>query len=224
MECKHIGVPLNNQDPTPLGCGTPREVNAEELAALVVELVLRGVEVLRLLLGAHCACAEAERPAAWVRQREHDPGPEAVVEAAAAPAALAEPGSGDLLAREPVALRRQRDLVPRARGVANAELAQHLLLESPARQVLARELGLAGVPEVARVVVSGALHQLEQPLAALAAALRRRVLLLALELDVVALGESLYRLLEVEPLGLLHEADRVAGRSAPEAVVELVLG
>src|SRR5437868_11620949 len=206
MERKHIGVPLNNQDPTPLGCRPPCEVDAEELAALVVELVLGGIEVFRLLLGAHGACAEAERPAAWVRQREHDPGPETVVEAAAAPAALAEPSSGDLLAREPVALRRQRDLVPRARGVAHAELAQHLLLEPAAGEVLARELRLGGVPEIARVVVGGALHELQQAFAALAAALGRRVLLLALELDVVALGERLCGLPEVEPLVLLPGA------------------
>src|SRR5437763_4432864 len=122
MERKHIGVPLNNQDPTPLGCRPPCEVDAEELAALVVELVLGGVEVFRLLLGAHGACAEAERPAACVGQGEHDPGPEAVVEAAAAPATLPEPCRGDFLAREPVTLRRHRDLVPRARRIAHAEL------------------------------------------------------------------------------------------------------
>ena len=57
----------------------------------------------------------------------------------------------------------------------------------------------------------------------LAPRLRPRVLLLALQLDPVAVGEQLDRLGEAEPLLLLDELDRVAADPAAEAVVELLL-
>ena len=57
----------------------------------------------------------------------------------------------------------------------------------------------------------------------LALRLRPRVLLLALQLDPVAVGEQLHRLGEAEPLLLLDELDHVAADPAAEAVVELLL-
>ena len=67
-------------------------------------------------------------------------------------------------------------------------------------------------------------EQLEQALAAPAALGRARVLLLALELDAVAVGEELERAVEVEPFGLLHEREDVARGLAAEAVVDLLSG
>ena len=58
---------------------------AEHVLALVVELVVGGVEVLRALLLAHRARAEAEYLAAHVGEREHDARAEAVVGAAVLP-------------------------------------------------------------------------------------------------------------------------------------------
>jgi hypothetical protein len=57
---------------------------------------------------------------------------------------------------------------------------------------------------------------------ALAFGLRPRVLLLALELDAIAVGQQLDRLGEVEPVLLLDELDHVAADPAAEAVVELL--
>ena len=58
----------------------------------------------------------------------------------------------------------------------------------------------------------------------LAARLRPRVLLLALQLDPVTVGEQLDRLGEAKPLLLFDELDHVAADPAAEAVVELLLG
>ena len=60
------------------------EVDAVEHLALVEEVGLGRVHVLGALVGAHRAAAEAEGAAAAVADREHDPGAEAVVLAAAA--------------------------------------------------------------------------------------------------------------------------------------------
>ena len=62
-----------------------------------------------------------------------------------------------------------------------------------------------------------------QAAALLAPRLGPRVLLLALQLDPVAVGEQLDRLGEAQPLLLLDELDRVAADPAAEAVVELFL-
>ena len=58
----------------------------------------------------------------------------------------------------------------------------------------------------------------------LALRLGPRVLLLALQLDPVAVGQQLDRLGEPEPVLLFDELDHVAADPAAEAVVELVLG
>ena len=49
-----------------------------------------------------------------------------------------------------------------------------------------------------------------------------RVLLLALQLDPVALGQQLQRAAEVHALGLLHEREQIARGLAAEAVVDLL--
>ena len=61
-----------------------------------------------------------------------------------------------------------------------------------------------------------------QPLAALALLGRLRVLLLGLQLDAETVGQRLERAREVEPLGLHHEREHVAGGLAAEAVVDLL--
>ena len=53
------------------------EIRAVEVATLVVDLVVGGVEVLRFLLLAQRARAEAQHPPAGVRQRKHDARTEA---------------------------------------------------------------------------------------------------------------------------------------------------
>ena len=112
-----------------------------------------------------------------------------------------------------------------ARGrEADPELAQHVLLEPALGQVRASRGRLAGLPQDPHVVGGGALEQREQPLARLPALGLARILGLALELDVRALGEPLERRAEVEPLRLHGEREHVAARAAAEAVVELLDG
>jgi hypothetical protein len=74
-----------------------------------------------------------------------------------------------------------------------------------------------------RVEGAGAVEQLAEAAALLASCLRAGVLLLALQLDPVAVGQQLHRLGEAQPLLLLDELDRVAADAAAEAVVELLL-
>src|SRR5436190_2242607 len=197
-------------------------VYAEQLPPLVVELILRGVHVLRALLVTHRARPEAEHLPARIGEREHDPTAEAVVEAAVA-TPLPKPGRRQLLLAEPEPLCGHHHAVPGARRIADAELAQDLLAQTSSPQVLPRARRLLRLPQHPLVVRGGPLHQLEQPLPALAPLLRLRVLLLTLQLDVVALGERLDRLPEVEPLGGLHELDRIARLLAAEAVVDPLL-
>ena len=83
---------------------------------------------------------------------------------------------------------------------------------------------LLGLPEVGGVEARGAVEQLAEAASLLALGLGPRVLLLALQLDPVAVGEQLDRLGEAEPLLLLDELDRVAADPAAEAVVELFPG
>ncbi len=187
------------------------------------EVGLGGVDVLRPLVGAHRAAAEAEGAAAAVADREHDPRAEAVV-LAAAPPTLHQTDPAQLLDLEAGPLAPQQHLVPGARRVADPEGAQHLLAEPALGQVFARLAGLVGLPEVGRVEGGGAVEQLPEAASLLALGLGPRVLLLALELDPVAVGEQLDRLGEAEPLLLLDELDRVAADPAAEAVVELFLG
>ncbi len=186
------------------------------------EVGLGRVHVLGALVAAHRPAAEAEGAAAAVADREHDPRAEAVVLAALL-VALGEADAVQLADAEAGLLAADEDLVPGARRVADPEGAQHLLAESALGQVIAGFAGLLGLPEVVGVVGAGALQQLLQPAPLLASGLRPRVLLLALDLDPVAVGEQLDRLGEAHPLLLLDELDHVAADPAAEAVVELLL-
>ena len=100
VQGEHVRVALHHDHAALpcVACGRA-QVEAEQRAALAVDRALGGVDVLRLLVVAHRARAEAEHPPAGVAQREHDPRPEAVVDAAL-PAPLGEPGGLQLLLGE----------------------------------------------------------------------------------------------------------------------------
>ena len=218
-----VGVALAD-DHLPLARGVrAREIAAVEVQALVVEVVVGGVEVLRPLILAHRPRAEPEHAPAHVGEREDDARAKAVVGPAGLPRALGQAGGVELLDGEAAAARGAQDPVPGAGREAHAELPQDLLAQAPAVQVLPRARGLAGLPQGANVVGSGAREQLQQPLAPPAPLGLARVLLLAHELHPVAIGEQLERFPEVDPLGLLHEREHVARGLAAEAVVDLLL-
>ena len=222
---EHIGVALDEDHPVGSRCRRSREVDPEQHLALVVELAVGGVEVLRALVVAHRPRAEAVDAAAAVDGREHDPLAEPVIDAAGAVARpLREPDREQLLLGEAARPRGAQHPVPRARRITDAELAQGLLLEPSAEQVRACRLRLAGLPQVARVVRRRPRQQRVQPFAALAAGGRARILVLGLELDAEAIGERFQRALEVQALGLLDEVERITGLLAAEAVVVLLVG
>ena len=135
----------------------------------------------------------------------------------------ASPTARSAATSKPGPLAADQDRVPGTRRVADAEPFQGLLLEAALGKVGACLPRLLGVPEVAAVERGGAVQQLAELAPLLAAGLDLRVLLLALELDPVAVGQQLHRLGESEPLLLLDEFDRVAADPAAEAVVELLL-
>ena len=141
-----------------------------------------------------------------------------------APPALDQADAAQLIDLEAGALPATSTRVPGARREADTEGPQHPLAQAPLGQVLARLAGLFRLPEVAGVEGGGAIEQLFEAAPVLAPGLSAWVLLLALELDPVAVGEQLDRLGETEPLLLLDELDHVTADPAAEAVVELLLG
>ena len=147
VQRQHVGVALDHDRPAALGDRLFGQVDPVEHLALVEEVGLGRVDVLGALVGAHRPAAEAERAAAAVADREHDPLAEAVVLAAASPP-LHQADRAQLLDLEAGPLAAHQHLVPGARRVADAEGAQHLLAQPALGQVGARLPRLLGVPEV----------------------------------------------------------------------------
>jgi hypothetical protein len=222
VQGEDVGIPLDHQRPVLLRHRGAGPVEPVEDLRLVEEVGLRGVDVLRFLVVARRPASEAEDPPAGVSDREHDAGAEAVVLLPLL-AALDEPDAVHLRHREARPLPGDEDLVPGTRREPDAEVPQRPLRQPARGEVLARLAGLPRLPEVVGVVGRGALEQLLQASAGLAARLGPRVLLLALQLDPVAIGQRLDRLGELQPLLLHHEAEDVPRDPAAEAVVELVL-
>src|SRR5581483_12051482 len=90
----------------------PGQVRREQVAALVVDLAVGAVEVLRLPPLPHRPGSEAEHAAAAIAQREGDAPPKAPVDAARAVGrALHEPGAQQLRLAEAAAARRVEQAV-----------------------------------------------------------------------------------------------------------------
>src|SRR5207247_4864514 len=100
---------------------------------------------------------------------------------------------------------------------------QHIRPQSPPRAVLPRRRGRRRLPEVALVERRRPLNERAQPLPPPPPLLRPRILVLTAELHAVAVGQHLDGRREVEPLGRLHELDRVPRPPAAEAVKDLLL-
>ena len=176
MHRDHVGAALGDDHAAGARGVRARDVGPEEVPALVVDRVVGGVQVPRLLALAYRPRAEAEHAPVRVAEREHDPSAEAVVRAPLAARAGGQAGGDELAVGEPGAPRGEQQPVPRARCVADAELAEKTLLEPARGQVRARRVGLLGVPQHAHVPRRRALEQLEQPVARPPALGRRRVL------------------------------------------------
>ena len=135
-----------------------------------------------------------------------------------------QPGGLDLLDRVARLLTSHQDRIPRTRRTADPELGQNLVAQPALGEVGPCSACLRRISQEARVEARGALQQLGQPCPSPTLILEPGVLLLAVELDAVAVGQRLDRLGEPQRLLLLDELDHVAPDPAPEAVVELLLG
>src|SRR5207253_9982692 len=117
-----------------------------ERVALAEDRRLGGVEVFGRRLTARRppgqdAAAEGDHLAARVRDREHDPLPEAVEHAAGAVGPVAphdEPGGERILERHALRAQMARERLARTRRPAEPEALDHLLGEAPLAQVGAR--------------------------------------------------------------------------------------
>src|SRR5205814_1250432 len=151
-------VALDHDGAVGLADRVAREREAVERVALAEDRRLGGVEVLGRRLAARRppgqdAAAEGDHLAARVRDREHDPLPEAVEHAAGALGPVAphdEPGGERILERHALGAQVAREHLARARRPAEPEALDQLLGDAALAQVGARaaaagaaQLGLA---------------------------------------------------------------------------------
>ena len=130
MQAHRVHVAFDDQKARQVGTGAARLVERVQLAPLVKEHGLRGVQVLRLAL-VDDAAAEGDDAPAGIADREHEAVAEAVVVALAELrlAALAlddEAAVEQRLARRVVAAEALEHLVPGVRRVADLEALEGL--------------------------------------------------------------------------------------------------
>jgi hypothetical protein len=220
MQGDHVRVALGEHDEPGLGGAGAGDVDGVEVLALLEDVVVGGVEVLRVVVGQQRPRPEAEHAAAPVGQREHQPPAEAVHRPPLR--ALRQTRLEQLAGGEPRLHRAAHDPLVGVRRVADAELPAHLLVEPARGEVVARVRRLRRLPQHPHVVGGGPLEQLPQPLLGHPPLGLARVLLGALKLDPETVGEQLQRLRERDVLGLHDELEDVAAHAAAEAVVELL--
>ena len=106
----HVRVALHEHEPSRARRGGPGEVGAVDQAALVEELGLRRVEVLRLVVRGERPRAEPEHVPLGIGEREHDPPAEPVEQPAAVAPARRQPRGRAARPRcsRPAARRRSR--------------------------------------------------------------------------------------------------------------------
>jgi len=122
MHRDHVRVPLAEHDRPGARSGTAGEMLAKDMPALVKQVALRAVQVLRRIVGAHRAGTEAQDAAAAVAQREGDASTEPVVHAPRPIArALHKPCREQLLVAERRTARGEQHAIPCARGVTDAK-------------------------------------------------------------------------------------------------------
>ena len=212
----HVGVALDDARAVAARDRGARLVEAVEQRALVEELRLGRVDVLRAqrVVLVQPPRLEADDAAARVGEREDEPALEVVAAALARQA-----GGAQLVGGEPLLRRLARERVAAERE-AEPELAADLLAEAAPGEVVARERAGLRVPEVALVERGRLVEQRVEPVAPAPSRVVGRARVLVLRLDVEAVGEPLDRAGEVEALRVADERDRVAARAAAEAVVE----
>ena len=213
----HVHVTLDHDQPRDLRVRLPHLPQAVEFAALVEQRGLGRVEVFRPVVLFQHAAAEGDHAAAAVVDREHHPGAELVVHAAAVAtrehAGLFQQGQPALVGTQ----RRLQAVVAFGRvtdGESGAVLRVHAAaVEIAPRLLVALELRLE---EARGGVERGVLVAGVGILVAVPGFLRH--------FHTGALGQFLDRVEELEAVVVHQEADGGAVRAAAEAVVELLVG
>ena len=222
-EGHHVHVALDHQCVAALAQRLAGFVQAIELAALDEHRRLRRVEVFRLADVEHPA-AEADHLALYRADREHDAIAKAVVALLVrAVVALHDHESRFGEQRVVVAREHAGEAAPAFGGVAHAEACSDLASQPAAFQVAHRTR--AALELLAPVLAGLRQHLAQRGLALLrcpgALALLGRAVFLR-HGHAQALREVAHRLGEVEPDMLRQKAQRVALRTAAEAVIELL--
>ena len=224
VQAHDVHVALDHHQSLQAACRLPRLEQAVKLAALVEQLRLGRVQVLRLALVEHAA-AEADGPSARVADREHHAVAEAVVVAGfrAGPGVVAVALDDQACAQQDLALVvggavAAEQGVPPGGRVADAEALRWSPRSRPRRLqiVLRARLAAQRLPEEQGC----AFHRDVQLVMRVR---RRRGAAFARHLQAGARSEFLDRLDEAEVVVVHDEAERRAVRAAAEAVIELLV-
>ncbi len=213
----HVGVALHDHHLAFVHDLLLGQVDAVEHLVLVVELRVRRIDVFRvdLVVVIQLARAESQGAASGVADRPRHTPAEIVVHA---PLALAgQTGVEHLLLREPLVGQVAHQIVPSARRVAAAEPRAIGLRKITAGEQFAGGQRFVG-HQLRHKEPLGLLVRLKQARALGAFGFGRIAGLVVMQLDVVAVGEQLHRLAEIDVLLLFDVFEHVAAAAAAEAV------
>ena len=216
----HVGVALHHHRLGGAGHVAPRQVDAVEHLALLVDRRLGGVEVLRLdpVVVEDPARPEPDRVAAGVADRPQQASAETVVGRAPH---RHEPAGDHLVVAEALLPQVGEQGVAVARGEADPEPVGRRLVEAALVQELPGHQRVGG-GELPGVELLRHPVGLDQPAAGgPLGPLVADVTVLAPQLHAVLVGEALDRLHEADPVDLHQEREDVAAFLAAEAVEEL---
>ena len=153
-ERHHVGVALADDHLTLRDDLALRPVQPVEQSRLLVDRGLGGVLVLRPVVGER-ATAEADRIAARVPDREHQPTAERVLQLVR-PVHEREPGVDDVLARELLLLQVRAQRVVAVGRPAEREPAHRVTVETAAAEVAPRDPGVCRLEQTLVVEVDRA--------------------------------------------------------------------
>ena len=214
MQAHHVYIALREQDISAFGLF--RQIEREEVAALVENGRFRAVEVFRSVL-AEDAARKADHVAAHVDHREHEPVAEGVVPAAV-PALFDQSRVEELIVRIALFAHRLFQRAPFVRRAAETEIRGRRLRDAAPRHVFPGALARGGVQLL--VEKAGCVPVEREQTGALFAL--AGVLLLG-QGHVRPPREKGHRLREGEVFDLHDEADHAAALAAAEAVVDLLV-
>ena len=163
MRHQAVEVALDEDGATLLAHGGAREIECVQNLSLDVERGLRGIEVLGFFPG-EGAAAEGHDASLAIANREEQPPPETIVEAAAGLAREHETDLDQQIVADAVGAHAAPQRVPRGRSIAEPEAPGDLGIHPASVEILPRR-GAAWLPECPAVELGGqghrAAHRLE---------------------------------------------------------------